>query len=408
VRLQPNQTDPRDPAHETQGAYYRAAGLGGQVGSRIVGGCWCIEHPESDPIDRIEQIVREHTTEGCSWAIMLSYELGCFAEPRADAGLEDPLGFPLCVLMRLGEPMHDQEHAPTSYGLGRATSMTGRARYIEQVEQVRAYIAAGDIYQANIAHHLSALFKGDPIACSHELQRGAAPRYGATMRFDHAGKMHTICSISPELFVRLDRSSAIVQSEPMKGTRAIGSDANELEQSPKDRAELNMITDLMRNDLGRVCSLGSVRVRQARKIEPHASGVIQASSVVEGTLRDGIGLASILRAIFPPGSVTGAPKVRAMQIISELERRPRRAYCGSMLHIDQRGNIEASVSIRTAHIWGEADPDQPGSIRDGQFVYPVGAGIVTDSDPSAEWAETLVKAAVLERVLGVDLTDLGD
>ena len=339
---------------------------------------------------------------------MLSYELGCFAEPRADAGLEDPLGFPLCVLMRLGEPMHDQEHAPTSYGLGRATSMTGRARYIEQVEQVRAYIAAGDIYQANIAHHLSASFKGDPIACSHELQRGAAPRYGATMRFDHAGKMHTICSISPELFVRLDRSSAIVQSEPMKGTRAIGSDANELEQSPKDRAELNMITDLMRNDLGRVCSLGSVRVRQARKIEPHASGVIQASSVVEGTLRDGIGLASILRAIFPPGSVTGAPKVRAMQIISELERRPRRAYCGSMLHIDQRGNIEASVSIRTAHIWGEADPDQPGSIRDGQFVYPVGAGIVADSDPSAEWAETLVKAAVLERVLGVDLTDLGD
>lgn len=340
--------------------------------------------------------------------MMLSYELGGFAEPQGNAGLEDPSEFPLCVLMRLGASIDKEGYPQSSYRLGRAASLTGRARYIDQVERVREYIAAGDIYQANIAHHLSVPFKGDPISCSLDLYQGAAPRHGAAMRFKHAGMTHTICSISPELFVRLDRDTGIIQTEPMKGTRAIGSDVDELEQSPKDRAELNMITDLMRNDLGRVCALGTVRVRQSRKIEPHASGVIQASSVVEGTLREGVGLASVIRAIFPPGSVTGAPKVRAMQIISELERRPRRAYCGSVLYLDAQGHIEASVAIRTAHIWGENDPDQPGSIRDGLFIYPVGAGIVADSDPSAEWEETLVKAAVLERVLGVDLTPLGD
>ncbi|HCT45306.1 MAG TPA: hypothetical protein DF699_08845, partial [Phycisphaerales bacterium] len=196
-------------------------------------------------------------------------------------------------------------------------------------------------------------------------------------------------------------------TEPMKGTRSIDGDAAELEQSPKDRAELNMITDLMRNDLGRVCRLGSVRVSQARKIEPHASGVIQASSVIEGLLREGIGIGALIRAIFPPGSVTGAPKVRAMQIIDELEQRPRRSYCGSMMHIDERGNIEASVCIRTAHIWGEAGASGPARITNGQFVYPVGAGIVADSDPESEWQETLVKAGVLRTALGLDLAQLG-
>lgn len=348
-------------------------------------------------------MLREHARPGCSWALLLSYELGGWVEPSTRSAIEDETGFPLCVVMRLGNPIEDTPPPVGAFTLGAMQSETGRDSYIQHVRRVREYIAAGDIYQANIAHRLTCAFEGDPDACARALTERSSPRYGATMRFEHNGIAHAVCSISPELFVRVDRQRATILTEPMKGTRPLGSDESELERSDKDRAELNMITDLMRNDIGRVCTLGSVRVRAARRIEPHASGVLQASSIVEGTLRDGVGLAELIRAVFPPGSVTGAPKVRAMQIIDEIERTPRRSYCGSIMHIDPSGNIEASVAIRTAHIWGEPDPDLPGSIRTGRLAYPVGAGIVADSDPAEEWTETLVKAAALARIPGVDL-----
>ena len=192
----------------------------------------------------------------------------------------------------------------------------------------------------------------------------------------------------------------------MKGTRPVGSDARELRDAPKDRAELDMITDLMRNDLGRVCDLGSVRVVDPRHIEAHGSGVLQASSVIEGTLRADQSLTDILRATFPPGSVTGAPKVRAMQIIAELEARPRGPYCGSLLCVRDDGVLEASVAIRTAHIVGVPDPDSPVGILAGKLDYPVGAGIVADSDPASEWSETLTKAQVLRDAVGAELVEL--
>ncbi|MFG0298799.1 MAG: anthranilate synthase component I family protein [Phycisphaerales bacterium JB047] len=404
---QPSQPDTQALAQPHAHAVFHASGLGGSAGARVVEGCWCIDQATPDPLETIERIMHQHASPRCTWALMLSYELGGSCEPHAQSAIADPIGFPLCVVMRLGDASQCERNHPDTYTIGPAKSLSGRSRYIRQVERVRSYIGEGDIYQANIAHHLVCPFQGDPLACAHDLQHGAQPRYGATMRFEHRGTSHTICSVSPELFVRLDRLSGRIKTEPMKGTRAIDGDADELEQSPKDRAELNMITDLMRNDLGRVCTLGSVRVQQARKIEPHASGVIQASSVIEGTLGSDVGIAALIRAIFPPGSVTGAPKVRAMQIIDELEQRSRRSYCGSMMHIDEHGNIEACVSIRTAHIWGEASADNPDQIVNGQFIYPVGAGIVADSDPESEWEETLVKAGVLRSVLGLDLGDLG-
>lgn len=407
--LNPSQPITNTLAQSSSGASFIGAGLGGRSGAQQVLGYWCVEHDAVDPISAIEQIIDDHTIEGCSWALMLIYELGGSVEPRAKSNSHNESDFPMCVLMQLGgaaDPVSPAQQG-SAYTLGSAHSLCGRDAYLRQVERVKAYIAAGDIYQANIAHHLSASFTGDPIACANDLVRGATPRYGVTMRFSYQGMIHTICSVSPELFIRVHRENGQIQSEPMKGTRPIDSDAAELERNEKDRAELNMITDLMRNDIGRVCTLGSVRVRDARKIEPHPSGVIQASSIVEGTLRDGVGIEALIRAIFPPGSVTGAPKVRAMQIIDELEQRPRGPYCGSIMHIDPQGNIEASVAIRTAHIWGEADPERPGMIRDGQLVYPVGAGIVADSDPASEWDETLVKASILQRALGIDLTRLG-
>ncbi|MFG0313038.1 MAG: anthranilate synthase component I family protein [Phycisphaerales bacterium] len=386
---------------------FRADGLGGGRGERAVEGCWFVRSDDPDPSGRIGQLMKEHAREGSCWAVLLSYELGGWVEPHARSSVHDPLDFPLAVLMRLGEPIEHGAPLDQPFTFGEIRSEIGRDGYLASVRRVGEYIAAGDIYQANIAHKLTCRFDGDPAACASALTRAAAPRYGATMRFCRAGISHTICSISPELFVRVDREQGRIKTEPMKGTRPFGVDASELEHSDKDRAELNMITDLMRNDIGRVCTLGSVRVHTPRRIEPHPSGVLQASSVIEGHLRDDVDVTMLIRAIFPPGSITGAPKVRAMQIIDELEQAPRRSYCGSMMHIDEHGNIEASVAIRTAHIWGDIDPDCPSMVREGRFEYPVGAGIVADSDPASEWAETLVKASVLERLLGVDLSAVG-
>ena len=161
-----------------------------------------------------------------------------------------------------------------------------------------------------------------------------------------------------------------------------------------------MIVDLMRNDLGRVCEYRSVRVERAREIEAHA-GVIHGVATVSGRLRDGIGHADLLRATFPPGSVTGAPKVRAMQIIDELEPSRRGPYCGSVGFVSDCGNACWNVAIRTATLTCEAGSDAE-SAR-GVLDYSVGAGIVADSDPEAEWEETLSKARMLDALRSEEL-----
>jgi para-aminobenzoate synthetase component 1 len=178
----------------------------------------------------------------------------------------------------------------------------------------------------------------------------------------------------------------------MKGTRPAGGDEAELASAEKDRAELNMIVDLMRNDLGRVCRFGSVRVEEPRAIERHGP-VLQATATVSGRVRGGLDLADVLGAGFPPGSVTGTPKIRAMQIIGELEGGPRGPYCGCIGLIDRGGRARLNVAIRTALL-----TEVGTGVWDLEF--PVGAGIVADSDPEAEWRETLDKAGVLTGVAG--------
>ncbi|MGV6813457.1 MAG: anthranilate synthase component I family protein, partial [Phycisphaerales bacterium] len=292
---------------------------------------------------------------------------------------------------------------PARFTLGSFASLMGKEPYIAAVERTQAYIRAGDIYQANITHPLAATFSGDAYGLFSVLTQATAPRMGAMMAFEYQGRRHAILSISPEVFIECDFTTRTIRTEPMKGTRPLGSSIAELRDAPKDQAELNMITDLMRNDLGRFCVPGSVRVTNPRKIEPHRSGVLQATSIIEGRLNPGLGLAEIIRATFPPGSVTGAPKVRAMQIINELEPYARGPYCGSLLMLNDAGQLTSSVTIRTAHIWGEPCPENPTGILDGRCVYPVGAGIVADSVPAEEWEETLLKAKALEFA-----HDLGD
>jgi para-aminobenzoate synthetase component 1 len=200
-----------------------------------------------------------------------------------------------------------------------------------------------------------------------------------------------VVSSSPERFLRVNGSR--VETCPIKGTRRRGRNPTEdsrlrreLSKSPKDRAELNMIVDLERNDLGRVCRYGTVQVREHARLETHPT-VFHLVSTVEGRLRPGLDAVDLLRATFPGGSITGAPKIRAMQIIAELEPQARSLYTGSLGYIGFDGRADLNIVIRTI------------LIKNGTAHFHVGGGIVADSDPEAEYEETLIKGQALKEVL---------
>ncbi|MCE7972899.1 MAG: anthranilate synthase component I family protein [Leptolyngbya sp. PLA1] len=297
---------------------------------------------------------------------------------------------------RVGSPPALGEPGRGGFG---ATNRRGvdAGEYMGKVARTVEYIRAGDVYQANIAHRLEWDFEGSTRGLFAALAGTARPRHGAYLEWDDGAERRVIASASPELFFSFDAASRRLVARPMKGTRRAGPGAaDSLRASAKDRAELAMIVDLMRNDLGRVCETGSVRVEQERTLELHASGeLLQTTATVAGRLAAGRGLEDAVRAMFPCGSVTGAPKIRAMQIIGELERRPRGPYCGSLGMITDGGDAVLSVAIRTALVRGEAGRAR-GEVTRGTLEYSVGAGIVADSDPRSEWLETLDKAGVIE------------
>lgn len=405
---------PDHPAHLNHGfALLRGlGGLGNTQQQLRATATWIFDHEDPDPLTSLSKLIESYPINHAlqvesGWLIMLSYELGHQIEPKAcaDDHIENAKStrFPLVVAQRVEPGDESQIYEKQGFAIGSLRSSMGKSGYIGAIESVKDFIKDGDIYQASLAHALSGSFVGDVRNCFETLVDASDPKFGAMMQFAYQGDRIAILSISPELFLEYDPTTRMIRTQPMKGTRPIGSDINELRDSIKDRAELDMITDLMRNDLGRVCQPGTMRVVEARHIESHGSGVLQASSIIEGRLAEGMGLVEILRSTFPPGSVTGVPKVRAMQVISELEMRARESYCGSMLMIRDSGAIQGSVSIRTAQIRGESDPNSPHSVINGRFVYPVGAGIVADSDPESEWAETLTKASILRSALGIDL-----
>lgn len=309
------------------------------------------------------------------------------------------------------------------FELGALTSQWGEAGYQGAVRDAIELIHAGDCYQVNLAHAMKAPFAGSTRALFTAMCRRAAPWHGAYMERDESdGTRRALLSISPELFLAYDATSRTIATRPMKGTRragdgvgdgvgdAAGDARRDLEHSVKDHAELAMIVDMMRNDLGRSAELGSVRVDAPRRIEHHGTGagaVLQATGLVRATLREGVELADAIADAFPPASVTGAPKIRAMQIIRELEPSRRDAYCGCIGMRSDHGDLALNVAIRTAMIHGRIDGTPgAGEARDieprdaaardsfgsATLTYHVGAGIVADSDPSAEWRETLDKA----------------
>ncbi len=266
------------------------------------------------------------------------------------------------------------------------TSMN-RSSYTAGVARIREHIAAGDVYQANLCRVLSAPLP-DPDASDIDelaalLASGNPAPYGGTIRLPAHGV--EVATASPELYLR--RSGRTVISGPIKGTGRTAADLQE-----KDHAENVMIVDLVRNDLGRVCASGSVTVPVLCSVEPHP-GLVHLVSTVRGELAPGAGWPELLRDTFPPGSVTGAPKLSALRIIRELERAPRGPYCGGIGWVDaDRGTGELAVGIRT--FWIERDaPDDTPLLRFG-----TGAGITWGSDPEAEWAETELKASRLLKV----------
>ncbi|MDT8435940.1 MAG: aminodeoxychorismate synthase component I [Gemmatimonadota bacterium] len=266
-----------------------------------------------------------------------------------------------------------------------------RPGYEAAVREAIERIRAGDIFQVNLAQRFVAPAAPDPLAFHLALRERSPAPFGAFFR----GHDAVVVSASPERFLRVDAAGR-VEARPIKGTRPRGDTpardralAAELTASAKDRAENLMIVDLVRNDLSRVCRPGTVRPRKIFQLESYAT-VHHLVSVIEGRLRPGTGIVDLLRAAFPCGSVTGAPKPRAMEIISELEPVRRGPAYGAMGWFGGPGTADLSVAIRTAVLSG------------GRATFHVGGAVVADSDPAAEYRETLDKGRALAAALGTD------
>lgn len=296
----------------------------------------------------------------------------------------------------LGDDPPQADVAPLHF----AGSTFSAGRYRDAVRAVISRIEAGAIYQANISHRL--LFKSDgDIDALAIFARAISPSSAAHGAYINAGDTQ-IVSLSPERFfsVTPGRGGAVIRAEPIKGTRPRGATAAEdealaraLTASAKDRAENVMIADLTRNDLSRVCADGSIREEAIAELQTHAT-VHHLVSRISGVLRDGVSAADALAALFPCGSITGAPKVEAMRTIAAIEGAGRGPYCGAVGYVDDRGGADFSVAIRTAIVTGT------------RVELPVGGGVTLRSDPDAEYQETLDKAAWFLRLAGVDRASL--
>lgn len=290
---------------------------------------------------------------------------------------------------------HQAPPEPAAIPMGAWHWHTSAARFADQVDQVRELIARGDLFQANLSACCEQVLAApaDPLALYGQLRRhcpapfsglaiagGSPASAGGPARAGDCNSLEAVLSASPERFLQVSASGA-VETRPIKGTRPRSSDpladadaAADLVTNPKDRAENVMIVDLMRNDLGRVCQPGSIRVDQLVGLESYRQ-VHHLTSVVRGQLRPGLGLVDLLRASWPGGSITGAPKVRACQRLSELEPVPRGPYCGSLFRLGADGSFDSNILIRSAMVKGQ------------RLRVHAGCGIVADSDPAGEAEE---------------------
>jgi len=321
------------------------------------------------------------------WAGYLGYDLKNDVEDlRSDN--PDPVGAPDLVFMRwtrvrsfaAGEALpFDVGHAKVSA----PEPLLAKEAYEQAIRAAKRHIEEGDIYEINLSHPIVAGVEGDARAVYAAMRDAGPVPFGAYMEVDGIG----ICCASPERFV--SKEGRALRSDPIKGTTARGATPErdetlrgELLASEKNRAENLMIVDLVRHDFSRVCVPGSVKVDRLFDIQTFRT-VHQMVSTVVGTLREEVTVEDVLAACFPMGSMTGAPKIRAMQLIEELETWKRGIYSGAIGYISEADDFSFNVVIRSA------------VIREGRLTYGVGGAITSDSDPQAEWEETLVKARAL-------------
>ena len=266
-----------------------------------------------------------------------------------------------------------------------ATLTISEDEYRAKILKIKQYIQAGETYQVNFTDSVSAHTTSTAASAFAALSQSQPVAYSAFLNV--AG--HHILSLSPELFFRIDEGR--ITTRPMKGTMPRGLDTTEdlqqsikLQNDPKNRSEHVMIVDLLRNDLGRICKMGSVQVEDIFSIEKYET-LLQMTSTVSGTLKPGLSYYDIFKGIFPSGSITGAPKIRTMQIIHELEQKPRGIYTGAIGFISPNRSSVFNVAIRTL------------ALKNGNAQMGVGGGIVADSDPAEEYRECLLKAGFLTR-----------
>ena len=356
-----------------------------------------VERTWENPLEALEWMSRERHSgdRSARWVGYLSYDLGRLFEEIPARIPERESDWPLFIFTFHGD---DEDRLPAVFPLGQeAAAFSGqplrsnftRGRYERDVVRALEYIAAGDIFQVNLSQRFTAGLQEEPAAIYERLRAQSPALYGACLEY---GSKALLCN-SPELFLRVAPDPASGQrrviTRPNKGTRPRRPGMEEeLRASVKDQAELNMIVDLERNDLGRVCRIGSVKVTESRAIEAHPT-VYHGVATVEGMLREDVTFVDLLRATFPGGSITGAPKIRAMQIIEELEPDRRGPYCGAIGYLSADGRVEFNMAIRTMIVEG------------GRVHIPVGGGIVADSTPGGEYEETLVKAEAVFGALGI-------
>ncbi|HEY9079944.1 aminodeoxychorismate synthase component I [Magnetovibrio sp.] len=338
--------------------------------------------PEDAPAALAE--IDQALADGHHVAGYLAYELGYVLEPKLVPLLPQPLDGPLIWMGVFDAPeplLADvfDSWAQHPHGIGPMRMDLSREDYIEQVERIREHIRAGDVYQINHTFKQRFDFCGDPLALYAHLRHKQRARYGAVIA---TGERH-ILSLSPELFV--ESHANLMRTRPMKGTAARAATLQDDEarkhwlcHDEKSKAENLMIVDLLRNDLGRIALVGSVNVTDLFSVETYPT-LHQMTSGIEAKMRPGTRFSHVIDALFPCGSVTGAPKVKAMEIIRTLESEPRGVYTGAVGYASPQG-LRFNVAIRTIEI--NRDQGQMG----------IGSGIVYDSDPVQEWHECHLKA----------------
>lgn len=315
------------------------------------------------------------------------------ASPNLDQGIEEEKIERLIKYIKASEENFSYPSREEEDEIVEVRSNFLKDEYLETIDKVRSYIRSGDIYQANLTQR----FKGNTKRTAYDIYRSlrevSPATFGAFLNFDEV----QIMSNSPERFLKI--KDRLMETRPIKGTRprGIGQEdlrlMEELKNSEKDKSELLMIVDLERNDLGRVSKTGSVKVPELFKLETYAN-VHHLVSTIRGQMKDEATIADVMKATFPGGSITGAPKIRAMEVIDELEPTQRNVYTGSIGYIGFDGQVDLNIAIRTIVKVGD------------EITFQVGGGITWDSNPQEEYEETLHKGkSILKAIRGIIKND---